>query len=535
MESTAELIQRAAEKFGNRTFLYFKNRTISFRQMDEVSDNLASAFLRLGLKKGDRVAVMLMNRPEYLHLWFGLNKIGASMVPINVDFTVYETQYLLDHSESVMAITDSAHFDIVDLARKDCPGIQSMIVLDTPSAPPGCVLFSDLLRHGQAPQETPTISCDDEAAVLYTSGTTGRPKGCLVNQYYYLNLGAMYVREHMVGDKDVILTPLPLFHMNAQTLTIMGALTAGASVVLVDRFHPSTWWQDIRKHQVTFFHYLGVIPAMLMGLAESEYDYGGKTVYGIGAGVPKDIQEKFEKRFNVALLEVYGSTEGGGGGLFLTGRRLKERKPGTAAFGKLLPEVEARIVDDNDRSVPDGTVGELLTRSSDEIFRRKGFMSGYLKDQDATAEVWRNGWFHTGDYCYRDEDGYYHFVDRKKDMIRRSGENISASEVESVLSDHPDVLDAAVIAVPDSIRIEEVKAYVVPCEGVSLPPEHLIQWCEQRLAYYKIPRFIEFRDSLPKTATQKIQKNVLKSEVEDLIAHSWDRTRHMKLHREKRR
>jgi acyl-CoA synthetase (AMP-forming)/AMP-acid ligase II len=162
-------------------------------------------------------------------------------------------------------------------------------------------------------------------------------------------------------------------------------------------------------------------------------------------------------------------------------------------------------------------------------------MSGYLKDQDATAEVWRNGWFHTGDYCYRDEDGYYHFVDRKKDMIRRSGENISASEVESVLSDHPDVLDAAVIAVPDSIRIEEVKAYVVPCKGASLRPEHLIQWCEQRLAYYKIPRFIEFRDSLPKTATQKIQKNVLKSEVEDLIAHAWDRTRHMQLRREKRR
>lgn len=535
MKLISELIHTAAEKFGEKIFLFFKEQKITFRQMDEMSNRMANAFLNEGLKKGDRVAIMLMNRPEYLYIWFGLNKIGASMVPINVDFTAYETQYLLEHSESVMMLTDTAHLEIMQTAWKNSPKLKKAVILDTRLAPEKCMLFTDFARHSEHPPKAIDISGNDEAAVLYTSGTTGRPKGCVVNHYYYLNIGRIYVREHMIQEADIILTPLPLFHMNAQSLTTIGALIAGAGIVLIDRFHPTTWWQDIRKHKATFFHYLGVIPSMLMGLPENDNDHGKEKIYGIGAGVTKDIQVKFEKRFNVELLEVYGSTEGGGGGIFMTGRREKERKPGTASFGKLLSEVEAIIVDNLDSPVPDGTVGELLTRASEKESPRKGFMSGYLKNPEATEDVWKGEWFHTGDYCYRDQDGYFHFVDRKKDMIRRSGENISASEVESIISDHPDVIDTAVISVPDTIRIEEVKAYVILKQGICLAPEKLIEWCEQRLAYYKIPRYIEFRKSLPKTATQKIKKNVLKTETEDLIAQAWDRTRHMQLTRDKRR
>jgi acyl-CoA synthetase (AMP-forming)/AMP-acid ligase II len=324
-----------------------------------------------------------------------------------------------------------------------------------------------------------------------------------------------------------------LFHMNAQTLSVMGALLTGAGLILVDRFHPGTWWKEIREKKATIFHYLGVIPSMLIGLPEKKDDYNPVTLFGVGAGVAKDIHDKFEKRFNVQLLEVFGSTESGGGGVFFTGRRLKERKVGTSSFGPVMPEVEARIVDDNDNEVPHGQVGELVTRSSDPGNPRKGYFREYLKDPVATEKVWKSGWFHTGDFCKRDVEGYFYFVDRKKDMVRRSGENISASEVEAALLLHPKIRDVAVIPVPDKVRVEEIKAYIVPAEK-DLQPEEVIVWCEERLAYFKIPRYIEFRETLPKTATQKIQKIALKKEKDDLIKGCWDRTVHMKLKREKK-
>ncbi len=536
MESIRNLLEEAAEKHGRNTFVYFRDREVSFEEAERRAGAVASGMWTRGLRKGDRAAIMLQNRPEYLDLWFGLNKIGASMVPINTELTAYEAAYVIGHSESIMVVTDSVRYPVVKKALEDCPKVRSLILLDMEEIPPGAESFEELTRAGGGDHQGIEIGAGDEAAVLYTSGTTGRPKGCVVDQFYYLNAGRMYCEELGISNSDRILTPLPLFHMNAQALSAMGALYGGAGLILIDRFHPMTWWPTIREKKATFFHYLGVIPAFLIGFPESPDDGSHPKVYGVGAGVPKDIHARFEERFNVALLELYGSTESGGGACFFNSpSRHADRKVGTGTFGKQMPNMEAIIADDDDREVPHGTVGELLIRSSDPADRSRGMMRGYLKDPQGTAEAWRNGWFHTGDFCVRDEEGYFYFVDRKKDMIRRSGENISASEVEEVIRLHPDVVDTAVIPVPDLKRVEEVKAYIIRKPDSETPPEEIIRWCEERLAYFKIPRYIEFRTDLPRTSTLKVQKKILREERKDLTADCWDRTLHMKLEREKAR
>jgi crotonobetaine/carnitine-CoA ligase len=532
MKNIRMLVEEAAKIYGKKTFIYYKEQEVSFQALNDLTNKTANAFLAAGIKKGDRVAIMLLNRPEFLYIWFGLNKIGASMVPLNTAFTAYEVEYQLNNSESKFVATDKDHYDTVNKTLDKCSLLGKIILLDSDIKPKKGVLFDNFIRDQPIELKAFEINTNDEAAILYTSGTTGNPKGCIADQFYYLNAGRAYVREQIITSEDRILTPLPLFHMNAQIISTIVALLSGASLILIDRFHSSTWWDDIKKYKATIFHYLGVIPSILMSLPERKDDYHQNTLYGVGGGVLKDIHEKFERRFNVQLLEIYGSTEAGG--LFLTRRGAKDRKVGTGCFGRLFPEAEAMIVDDDDRELPDGQIGELVTRSSDPNNRRKGYFRGYLKDPEATAKAWKNGWFHTGDFCKRDAEGYYYFVDRKKDMIRRSGENISATEVESVILLHPKVQDVAAIAVPDKLRVEEVKVYIVAKEGQDLKPEDIIHWCEERLAYYKIPRYIEFRKDLHKTETQKIKKLVLKKEKDDLTKACWDRTVHMKLKREKK-
>lgn len=534
MESIRELIEKDAEKFGDKTFLEFNEQTVSFRELNRMSNLVANAFQSEGIHKGDRVSFMLPNRTEFLYLWFGLNKIGGSMVPINTELTPYEVEYQLNHSESKMVVTDRKLLPVVQEACKKASGISKVILLDGEGDSKEWTSYSSFIAGRKESYDRVPIDSGTEAGILYTSGTTGKPKGCIVDQYYYLKIGELYTLEMAVTENDIIMTPLPLFHMNAQTCTVMGSLTSSAKIILDDRFHPATWWKTIREKKVTIFHYLGVVPAMLIDLPETPYDYRPEKVYGYGAGVPRTIHEKFEKRFNVELLEVYGSTEVGAGCPFMIGRRRhKDRKVGTGTFGTPPPYGEAIIADDEDREVPVGTVGELLVRNADPQDRRKGFMKGYYKDPAATEQAWKNGWFHTGDFCVCDKDNYFYFVERKKEMIRRSGENISAMEVEAIINLHPDVEEVAVVPAPDVKRVEEVFAFIVP-KNETVKPEDIIAFCEDKLAYFKIPRYIKFIKEIPKTSTQKVRKIVLKDEAKENTADSWDRTLHYKLKREQK-
>jgi carnitine-CoA ligase len=522
MRTIREVLDAAVERSPDKPYLIFQNQSITYRELRSRVDRAANLFRELGVRKSDRVSLMLPNSPRFLECWLGLNSLGASIVPVNTAFRAREAQYVVDHSESRMLVVDAAYLKVARQAAGACPLLElgTLVVGDYEGSEAG---YERLLARADDTPATVPLSEDDEASVLYTSGTTGNPKGCVEEHSYYLLAARVYTRALRLGPQDRVLTPLPLFHMNPQILSTMGTLLVGGSLVLVDRFHPRTWWDEVRRTRATVFHYLGVMPAMLMGLPEGDDDRNQPARLGVGAGVPPDLHRRFEERFNCRLLEVFGMTEVG---LNFCCSPEGDRRVGTRCCCQVFPEYEARVVDDEDRDVPAGQIGELLLRGSDPARPRQGFMREYLKNPSATAEAWRGGWFHTGDFVTADQDGWFSFVDRKKDVVRRSGENVSSSEVEAVMRAHPAVLDAAVIAVPDPIREEEVKAYVVLRPGYTPetdPPDALLSWCAERLAYFKVPRYLEYRDSFPRTPTEKVQKQMLKTERDDLTSGCYDR------------
>ncbi|WP_347490258.1 ATP-dependent acyl-CoA ligase [Desulfoscipio sp. XC116] len=522
-QNIREVLEKTVDRSPDKVYLLFEEQKITYSEMNRLINQTANMFLELGIHKGDRVALMMPNCPEFIYVWFGLVKIGASMVPINTFFRGKETAYILQHSEAKAVVATPEYWEIVQNAI-ETENIQISCRASVRGDFDGTIAYERVLPQFSGVLADISISVTDEAAILYTSGTTGNPKGCLESQEYYLVAGNRYSEHLSLTANDRILTPLPFFHMNPQILSTMGTLFVGGSLAMVDRFHPKSWWQELRAKEATHFHYLGVMPAMLMGMPEQSDDGDHRPWIGIGAGVPKTIHQPFEERFNVKLLEVFGMTETG---LNFCCLPQPDRNVGTACFYKPFVEYEAMVVDDNDQGVPHGTVGEMVLRGSDPENRQRGFMSGYYKDLLATEKAWQNGWFHTGDYVQRDEEGRYYFVDRKKDIVRRSGENIAASEVEGAIHLHPAVMEVAVIPVPDPIREQEVKAYVVLKEEYSVDSEELlddlIAWAVDNLAYFKVPRYWEFRESLPVTQTGKLQKQKLKSEKEDLTTGSFDR------------
>jgi len=310
-----------------------------------------------------------------------------------------------------------------------------------------------------------------------------------------------------------MLTPLPLVHMNAMACSTMAMVVTGGCLIPLDRFHPRSWWDTVRESRATVVHYLGVMPAILMKAEPSPEDTRHQVRFGFGAGIDRSLHAAFEERFGFPLLEAWAMTETGSGAVVIANR--EPRFIGSSCFGKEEDDVLVRIVDDAGQPVGPNQDGELLVRHAGEN-ARFGFFAGYLKDPEATDEAWKGGWFHTGDIVRRNEQGYLHFVDRKKNVIRRSGENIAAVEVESVLLQHPAIKAAAVAAVPDALRGDEVLACLV-CEPAPSQADmgelarDVVAWSLSQLAYYKAPGYVAFVDALPLTATNKIQRGELKN------------------------
>jgi acyl-CoA synthetase (AMP-forming)/AMP-acid ligase II len=305
-----------------------------------------------------------------------------------------------------------------------------------------------------------------------------------------------------------VLTPLPMFHMNAMGGSTMGMILSGGCVIQLDRFHPRTWWRDVAETRATGIHCLGVMPAILLGLPPAPEDTAHCVKYGTAANVEAQHHEAFEKRFGFPLIEGWAMTETGAGAAISADA--EPRHLGTRCFGKPLPNVELRLVDDGGRDVAEGEPGEMLVRHAGPD-PALGFFSGYLKDPEATAAGWAGGWWHTGDVVRRWPDGTLHFVDRRKNVIRRSGENISALEVEETLRAHPLVAQIAVTGVADEVRGEEVMACIVPDRPAGAAEARaLFDWAMERTAYYKCPGWIAFVPDLPTTATQKLQRGAVK-------------------------
>ena len=486
---------------------------ISYQQMLARTQKRLQEFREAGIGDGHRIGVLVENRPVFYDIWFALNALGASIVPINPDLRQAELEYLIEHSEMAAAI-------VIRARKQD---------IETAAAAAGCVLvvsepeqIMPSLPHKR--QAVLQSNRDHECALLYTSGTTGRPKGCILSNLYYLNNGHWY---GTVGGlvkirpgQERMLTPLPLFHMNAMATSTMAMMMSGGCLTVLDRFHPKTWWDSVRAARATIVHYLGVMPPMLMSAPPADADRTHHVVFGFGAGVHKTLHGPFEERFGFPLIEAWAMTETGGAVIIAANQ--EPRHLGVSCIGKADDDTELRIIREDGSDCDVYEAGELLVRRKGPD-PREGFFKAYLKDPQATEEAWAGGYFHTGDVVRRDQDGYIYFVDRRKNVIRRSGENIAAVEVESVLQQHPAVAGAGVSAVPDAVRGDEVFACLVlrnfedqDSERKKLA-EDIMRHTLARLAYYKAPGYIAFVPALPVTATQKVQRNALKDLAVSLL------------------
>ena len=473
---------------------------------------LAKRYGARGWGPGHRVALLLENRPEFILHYLALNAVGASCVPLNPDYRQSEIDYVLDHSEAALVVTLPAH--AARFAGRAAVLVDAALAsaFDPPAAPPRAGA-STRTANGTSPPAPDTATRERECALLYTSGTTGTPKGCLLSNVYVLAMGQRYLDEgglcSLRGGTERLLTPLPLFHMNALAFSTTAMILSGGCVIQLDRFHPATWWRTVCETRASVIHYLGVMPAMLLGLPVSEHERAHAVRFGYGANVnPKD-HAAFEARYGFPLVEGWAMTETGAGALISA--KGEPHQVGTRCLGTPPPGLEIRLVDEAGIDVAEGAPGELLVRQAGS-HPRKHFFSGYLKDDAATGHAWRGGWFHTGDAMRRGADGNMYFVDRRKNIIRRSGENIAALEVEAALAGHPAIAAVAVIAAPDDMRDEEVMACVVPAAGAArdaATAASIQAWCQQRLAYFKAPGWVLFIDALPVTATNKVQKTKL--------------------------
>ncbi len=510
----------AVRRFGERPFLVIPSAAersycrdgleITYAEANGEVERLMSAYALAGYGLGHRVALLLENRPEHLLHRLALNALGVSCVPINPDYRPAEIAYLVAHSEPELILTlRSRAAQIRDaLAQTQLkPHVQ---ILEDAFAPP------EPRGWAQAGRPTPQT----EAEILYTSGTTGRPKGCILSHGYEIASGAWYAsRPGLAAFKpegERIYNPLPLYHVNSGVVSFYGAIVSGSCQIQSERFHPERWWREIRTTRASIVHYLGVIVPMLLAQPAWAADKTHGVRFALGAGCEPQLHAHFEARFGLPLLEVWGMTEMVR--VLIDG--VEPRHVGTRAFGRAVPGIDVKVVDDTDTEVADGTPGEMVIRHSVATPRRGAF-SGYLKNPEETEKAWRGGWFHTGDTVTRSADGMLHFVDRKKNIIRRSGENIAAAEIEALLLTHPDVLQVAVMAVKDEVREEEVLACVVlkAADNAKLggkpEAEALFQYCYERLAYFKAPGWIWFAAELPTTGTQKLQKHMIFAGVAD--------------------
>lgn len=489
---------------------------ISWAQAAAEVERLRASYAAAGYGHGHRVGLLLENRPAFLFHWLALNGVGASVVPINAEMRAAELEYLIGHSEICLAVTLPQREAALRAAAQAAGVRCGTVVLDANDLP--------LAPHAAPLAGSPEAG--SECALLYTSGTTGRPKGCRLSNAYFLRAGEWYAGLDGVCSvrpgRERIITPLPLNHVNAMAFSAMVVLTAGGCLVQLDRFHPKTWWRSVRDSGATIVHYLGVMPAMLLAAPAGPADRQHAVRWGFGAGVDRKNHAPFEERFGFPLVEAWAMTETGAAACVMANH--EPRHVGTSCFGRPESFVDVRLVDEAGRDVPPEVPGELLVRSSGPDPRRH-FFSGYLKDEAATEEAWRDGWFHTGDMVRRDGSGQLCFVDRKKNVIRRSGENISALEVESVLNQHPAVKTAAVAATPDELRGDEVIACIIardplPVERRADVAASIVEHALSQLAYYKAPGYVAFVDALPLTASQKIQRGELRELARTLPGQS---------------
>jgi acyl-CoA synthetase (AMP-forming)/AMP-acid ligase II len=480
---------------------------ISYGEALESVERLRTRFADAGYGAGCRVALLLENRPDLLLHWLALNALGVSIVPINPDLRPAELAYQLDLAGADLLVTYA----------RDAPALRTFSdprvrVIDTTDDIPPAGTRAER-RYGE-PQ--------DECALLFTSGSTGKPKGCMLSNSYFMTLADWYVTQGGIAEvedgREVALTPLPMFHMNALGCTALGMIVRGGAIVPLDRFHPKRWWRTVKDSEATIAHFLGVIPAILLQLPETPEETAHKVKFALGPGVDAAHKIEFERRYGIPIVEAWAMTETGGRATTTTA--CDDYTPGQRCIGRPREGMEYRIVGDDGAPVARGEPGELIVRAEGPD-PRDGFFSGYLKEEQATEEAWTGGWFRTGDLVFEDDKGLLYFFDRKKSIVRRSGENIAVLEVEAALTSDETLKAVAVTPVPDELRGEEVFAFFVTANGRHSDPrttaEEIVRQGAARLSYHKLPGYAAFVDDLPLGSTQKLQRGEIKAMAADLV------------------
>ena len=509
------LVEHAADRNGEKPAIHFEHgRTLlSYRELNERVNQFANVFRSAGIQKKDHIAVMLPNRSEFPITWLALAKIGAVMVPVNIRYKTKDLQYILNDSDAGALVIQSDFSPVFREVQPQCPGIGQIFNVGDKADDFGLPLL-EMANKASAELAPCDLYLDDMLNIQYTSGTTGFPKGCMLTHEYWLTLGWTACRDPSrdFTEKDVFLSVQPFYYMDPQWQVIM-TLTAGSTMVLAKKYSPSRYMDLVREYDVTCS--LAEAATLIYKQPESPLDREHRMNLALIFGFPPHLHKKFEERFNVTAREGFGMTEIGS---CMRVNRDDAKMTGSGSVGKPIRYREVHIVDGEGKGVPQGEIGELIVKGP-------GIFQGYYKKPKETAESFTGDWFHTGDLFRQDENGYYYIVGRKKDMIRRHGENISAVEVEEVIRTHPKILDAAVVPVPDEVSGEEVKAYVIPIPGESsqsIAPQELGDFCLKRLAKFKVPRFVEYRENFPRSASQKIEKHKLVADKTNLLSGCYD-------------
>ncbi|WP_417585721.1 AMP-binding protein [Pelagibacterium sp.] len=498
-----DMLKARVDRHADKILLRFGTREWSYAEFDRQTDALAAAFAARGVARGDRVAVVGRNHPAHMLTLFALAKLGGLMVPINPEFGVSELAYILGHAQVTGVILPDTLEARVGSACKEA-GIEPFFLF-TGSSEPG-LSFEEALENHEDYTPPGPVSSQDPCLIIYTSGTTGRPKGVVHSHENFLRCGQINIARLRLQPDDVVMIVLPFFHVNALFYSAAGAFCAGATIFAVERFSASSFWRQAADAGATTVNIIEAIGNILLARDRSEFrpDNVIRAIYGVR---PR-YESAFREAFNIPqIVSGYGLTEIPGVTCGSLDAPNKEH-----SMGRVLehpdPEMEwarCRIIDDEGRDVAEGQEGELLIKSP-------AMMLHYFRDPEATRKAVTDGWFATGDIVRRDADGEYFFVSRKKDIIRRRGENISGAELDIVIGAHPDVLEAAAIAVPSELGEDDILVVVVPHEGKQLSATDIAQWCADRLAPMKIPRFVAFATKLPHTATHKIAKAVLRAD-----------------------
>jgi crotonobetaine/carnitine-CoA ligase len=499
------LVSRASAA-PEREFLVFRGRALTYRAAAEGVERAAAMYAGRGVNPGDRVGVMSLNHPSTVVTFFALARLGAIMVPVNPDYGVEEARYVLSHAQVSGVLCSPAALETVTAA---CARITpSPWYLLNDAAEAGVPVFGDEIARVSRGSPPEAGTADSPCVFIYTSGTTGFPKGVMHSQRNVVLAGEGFVERLFLQPSDRVLCILPMFHVNALFYSLGGALAAGATLVLVPKFSASTFWKTVVETGATEVNMLAAVSNILMRRPRSEFLRGHRLQKSFGAPFTAEVYRVFQSEFGVpTLIEGYGMSEIPG---VLNNPFRGPHKIGSMGKPSVHPDrrlafAEMKVVGEDGRDLPDGETGELAVRTPI-------VMLGYYRDPEQTAAAFRDGWFLTGDLGYRDADGYFWFVARKKDIIRKRGENISGAELDRVIGGHPAVLEAAAIPVPAELGEDDILVAVVSRPGATVSAEEIAAWCRERLAPIKVPRYVAFVELLPKTPTHRVEKYKLRSD-----------------------